>query len=70
MRGSIDPVRPCQYRPPTAIDAGTLGHAGLLRLRATAGVLFRGVEAYTGYEYLDIGRANPNGLVAGLRLWF
>ncbi len=52
------------------IDAGTLGHAGVFRFRTTLGVLFHGVEAYTGYEYTDIGRTPWNGLIAGLRFWF
>ena len=38
----------------STIDAGTLGHAGLFRFRTTAGVVVHGVEAFTGYEYLDI----------------
>ncbi len=54
----------------SAIDAGTLGHAGLFRFRATGGVVFHGVEVYTGYEYLDIERTHSNSLLAGLRFWF
>jgi len=53
-----------------AIDAGTLGHAGLFRFRTTAGFMFNRVETYAGYEYTDIGRSHWNGLVAGLRFWF
>jgi len=53
-----------------AIDAGTLGHAGLFRFRTTLGIVFHGVEAYTGYEYTDIGQAHWNGLIGGLRFWY
>jgi hypothetical protein len=54
----------------TVIDAGTLGHAGLFRFRTTAGVVYRSVELYSGYEYTDIGRVHWNGLIGGVRLWF
>jgi hypothetical protein len=52
------------------VDGGTLGHAGVFRFRTTAGVVFHGVEAYTGYEYTDIGQARWSGLIGGLRFWF
>ena len=52
------------------LDAGTLGHAGLFRFRTTAGVIYRSVEVYTGYEYTDIGSVHWNGLIGGVRLWF
>jgi hypothetical protein len=52
------------------IDAGTLGCTGLFRFRTTAGVVFHGIETYTGYEYTDIGRTHWNSLIAGVRLWF
>ena len=52
------------------LDAGTLGHAGLFRFRTTAGVVYRSVELYTGYEYTDIGSVHWNGLIGGMRLWF
>ena len=54
----------------SVIDVGMLGGAGLFRFRLTGGAVFHGVEAYTGYEYLDIGRTDSNSLVAGLRFWF
>jgi hypothetical protein len=54
----------------SAIDAGMLGYSGLFRFRLTGGVLFHGVEAYTGFENLDIGRTHINSLVSGLRFWF
>jgi hypothetical protein len=52
------------------LDAGNLGRAGLFRFRTTGGILLRGIEAYTGYEYLDIGRGHFNVLLAGVRAWF
>lgn len=52
------------------IDAGTLGKASLFRARTTVGVVIHGVEAYTGYEYFDVGRTHLNCLIGGLRVWF
>jgi hypothetical protein len=52
------------------LDAGNIGRAGLFRFRTTGGILLRNVEAYTGYEYLDIGRGHFNFLLAGVRAWF
>jgi hypothetical protein len=52
------------------LDAGNLGRANLFRFRTTGGILLRGIEAYTGYEYLDIGRGHFNLLLAGVRAWF
>ena len=54
----------------SAIDWGTLGHAGLFRFRTTAGVIFNRFESYLGYEYLDIGTTQSNFLVGGVRVWF
>ncbi len=54
----------------STVQCGTLGHAGLLRFRTTAGIVFHGVEPYAGYEYTDIGRTHWNALVAGLRFRF
>ena len=51
-------------------DAGTLGNAHLFHFRTTGGVLWSGVEAYTGYEWIDVGRVETNSLVAGFRFWF
>jgi hypothetical protein len=62
------PVKPLILS--TVLDAGTLGHAGLFRLRSTAGVAYKRLEFYTGYEYTDIGRTHWNGLIGGVRLWF
>ena len=54
----------------TAIDWGTLGHAGLFRFRATAGVILNRFESYVGYEYLDIGTTQSKFLIGGVRVWF
>ena len=62
------PARPWVFS--AVLDAGTLGHAGLFRFRTTAGVIYRSVELYTGYEYTDIGAVHWNGLIGGVRLWF
>ncbi len=62
------PVRPWVLS--TDIDWGTLGKAELFRLRTTVGAVLHGVEAYTGYEYFDVGRLQLNCLIGGLRIWF
>jgi hypothetical protein len=54
----------------STLDWGTLGHAELFRGRATIGVIIHGVEAYTGFEYLDIDRTQLGSLVSGIRIWF
>jgi hypothetical protein len=64
----IYPARPWVFS--TVLDAGTLGHAGLFRIRTTVGMIYRSVELYTGYEYSDIGSVHWNGLIGGVRLWF
>ena len=51
-------------------DAGTLGNTHLFNVRTTAGVLWRGMEAYAGFDYLDIGRFNSGSLIGGIRIWF
>ncbi len=62
------PVKPWVFS--AVLDAGMLGHAGLFRFRTTAGVVYRSVELYTGYEYADIGTVSWNGLIGGVRLWY
>jgi hypothetical protein len=54
----------------SAIDWGTLGHAGLFRFRSTVGVIVNRFEGYVGYEYLDIGSTQDNFLIGGVRVWF
>ncbi len=53
----------------TEIDWGLLGNANLFRGRVTTGITWHRCEFYTGYEYLEIGTMELNGLVAGIRLW-
>lgn len=62
------PVRPLVAS--TELDWGQVGHASLFRFRTTGGVVWRHIETYTGYEYLDIGSTQLNGLIGGLRLWY
>lgn len=53
------------------LDLGTLGDSDLLHGKLTAG--FRSsdhVEWYAGYDYLDIGGIEFQGVVAGLRFRF
>ena len=64
----IFPAKPWVFS--AVLDAGMLGHAGLVRFRTTVGVVYRSVELYTGYEFADIGTVHWNGLVGGIRLWF
>ena len=64
----IFPVKPLVVS--LSMDAGNVGHAGLFRARGTVGVLYRGLELFTGYDYLNIGGVDLQGPLAGLRLWF
>jgi hypothetical protein len=52
------------------LDLGTLGSAGLVHARGTAGVIFRGWEFFTGYDFMRIGSVNLQGPTLGLRFWF
>jgi hypothetical protein len=52
------------------LDAGEVGDASLFRARGTVGVLYRGVEVFAGYDYLNIGGVDLQGPLAGLRIWF
>lgn len=52
------------------IDLGWLGQATVVHVRGTVGANWRFAEAFVGYDYYDIGRAQVGGLVAGVRLWF
>jgi hypothetical protein len=62
-------VFPCKPWVMTAtLDWGTLGRAELFRFRTTVGASIYGVEAYTGFEYLDIDRTQLPGLLAGVQI--
>jgi hypothetical protein len=62
------PVRPLVFS--TELDLGTLGHASVVHVRTTAGVVWGVSEAYIGYDLYDIGRAQVQGLVAGVQIWY
>jgi hypothetical protein len=66
--GEWFPVRPLVVS--AEMDLGTLGHATLFHGRATAGVQFHGIEVYAGFDYLDVGNAQLNSVVSGLRVWY
>jgi hypothetical protein len=51
------------------LDWGWLGSAGLLHFRGTSGILFGPAEIFAGYDYFDVGGAQFDGLVAGVRFW-
>jgi hypothetical protein len=53
-----------------SFEAGTLGSAGVLRLRGGVGVNWGFAELFAGYDYLRIGGVSLQGPMAGLRLWF
>jgi len=52
------------------LDYGTLYRAPSILAQATAGVVFRGVQIYGGYEFRRIGDVTLQGPMAGLRVWF
>ncbi len=64
----VFPVRP--FTVSARIDYGTLYKAPSFRGQLTAGVVFRGVQVYGGYELRKIGDVTMQGPVAGLRVWF
>jgi hypothetical protein len=68
LGGDVFPVRPVVVS--VTIDAGSVGDAGLFRARGTVGVIYRRFEAFTGYDYLDIGGVDLQGVLAGLRVWY
>jgi hypothetical protein len=53
-----------------SMDAGTLGSAGVIHGRATAGVIWNRWEIFAGYDFLRIGNVNLQGPTLGVRLWF
>jgi hypothetical protein len=52
------------------LDWGQVGHASLFHARATVGVQYHRGELYVGYDYLDVGNAQLDSWVTGLRFWF
>lgn len=66
--GDFFPIRPWIFSG--ELDLGLLGHSSVVHLRSTVGVNLGMAEAYLGYDYYDVGRAQIAGLVAGVRLWY
>ena len=53
-----------------SFEAGTLGSAGVYRVRAGAGVTWTFAELFAGYDFVRIGGVNLQGPMVGLRVWF
>lgn len=51
-------------------DWGLLGDETLLHTRITTGLTYKGLEAFVGHDFIDIGKFQSNSLIAGVRLWF
>ena len=66
--GDLSPAKPWVISG--EIDWGTLGHAGLFHARTTVGICLRQVELFAGYDYFDVGDAQLDGFVSGLRWWY
>jgi hypothetical protein len=66
--GDFYPINPLVVS--AEMDGGWIGQAWFLHLRSTVGVQYRQVEVYTGYDYLEIGNAQLDGWVAGVRVLF
>lgn len=66
--GDWFPVRPLVVS--VDLDLGKLGHASLFHARVTTGIQVKRAEFYVGYDYLDIGSADFNTGIAGVRLSF
>jgi len=49
------------------IDLGAIGEATLVHGRFTAGIQFRRLEIYSGYDYYDVGHVDLSNLVSGIR---
>jgi hypothetical protein len=62
------PVRPLAVT--ASAELGNLNHAFTMRLRSTVGVQMQNVEAYVGYDWVNIGGVDLHGPMAGLRLSF
>ncbi len=66
--GDIYPLDPLVIS--AELDAGWIGHAWMIHLRSTVGVVYKQAEVYTGYDYLEIGNAQLDGLVAGVKFYY
>ena len=54
----------------TEIDWGKVGSAERFHGRSTVGVLWRNVEGYSGFDYVDLGGVPLRSAVFGVRVWF
>lgn len=63
----MQPVRPLTLS--MNLEAGTLRHEVFFHGRATVGVIWSGLEVFTGFDYLQIDRQEIAGPMLGLRLW-
>jgi hypothetical protein len=52
------------------LDVGTIGDTSTFHTRVTAGVLWKRLEFFGGYDYRTFGSVSLHGPVAGLRIWF
>lgn len=52
------------------LDAGWIGHAWMVHLRSTVGLVYKQAEVYTGYDYVEIGNAQLDGVVAGVKFYY
>ena len=66
--GDIYPLDPLVIS--AELDAGWIGEAWMIHLRSTIGVVYKQAEVYTGYDYLEIGNAQLDGFIAGVKLYF
>ncbi|MCI0360690.1 MAG: hypothetical protein L0211_19610 [Planctomycetaceae bacterium] len=64
----FQPVRPLVFS--AELDLGTLGHASVVHVRTTAGVVYGPGEAFVGYDLYDIGSTQIQGLAAGVQIWY
>ena len=52
------------------LDAGEIQHNSYFHARATIGAQWKGVEVFTGFDYIDANVSDAATIVAGLRIWF
>ncbi len=66
--GDIFPVKPLIVS--AVVDLGNVGSAFVAHCRATAGIIYRRWELFTGYDYFRVGSVNLHGPLLGVRVWF
>lgn len=54
----------------TTLDLGRIGSTSRFHVRATGGFLYRGVELFGGYDFLEIGDVQIGSPIVGINLWF